>query len=49
MGELYSNTGLGGIKLFNPLNAKLNSICDLLALLGAHPIHHISRIRVNST
>jgi hypothetical protein len=31
----------------NPLNAKLNSICHLLALLGAHHIHHISRIRVN--
>ena len=33
--------------LFNPLNAKLNPICHLLALLGAHPILHISRIRVN--
>jgi len=32
---------------FNPLNAKLNSICHLLALLGAHPVLHISRIRVN--
>jgi hypothetical protein len=31
---------------FNPLNAKLNPICDLLALLGAHPILHVSRIRV---
>jgi len=31
---------------FNPLKAKLNPICHLLALLGAHPIHHISRIRV---
>jgi len=31
----------------NPLNAKLNSICHLLALLGAYPILHISRIRVN--
>jgi len=30
----------------NPLNAKLNPICHLLALLGAHPILHISRIRV---
>jgi hypothetical protein len=30
----------------NPLKAKLNSICHLLALLGAHPILHISRIRV---
>jgi hypothetical protein len=30
----------------NPLNAKLNPICHLLALLGAHPILHISRVRV---
>ena len=32
---------------FNPLNAKLNRICHLLALLGAHHILHVSRIRVN--
>jgi hypothetical protein len=32
---------------FNPLNAKLNPICLLLALLGAHHILHVSRIRVN--
>jgi hypothetical protein len=31
---------------FNPLNAELNPICHLLALLGAHHILHISRIRV---
>ena len=31
---------------FNPLNAKLNPICHLLALLGAHHIHHVSRVRV---
>ena len=29
----------------NPLNAELNHICYLLALLGAHHILHISRIR----
>jgi len=29
---------------FNPLNAELNAICYLLALLGAHPILHVSRI-----
>jgi hypothetical protein len=29
-----------------PLNAELNPICHLLALLGAHHILHISRIRV---
>ena len=32
---------------FNPLNAELNPICHLLALLGAHHILHFSRIRVN--
>jgi hypothetical protein len=32
--------------LFNPLNAELNPICHLLALLGAHPILHIRRIGV---
>jgi len=31
--------------LFNPLNAELNPICHLLALL-AHHILHVSRIRV---
>ena len=30
----------------NPLNAKLNPICHLLALLGAHHILHISGVRV---
>ena len=33
--------------VFNPLNAELNPICHLLALLGAHHILHVSRIRVN--
>jgi hypothetical protein len=32
--------------MINSLNAELNSICHLLALLGAHPILHVSRIRV---
>jgi hypothetical protein len=31
---------------FNPLSAKLNLICHMLALLGAHPIFPVSRIRV---
>jgi len=31
----------------NPLKAKLNPICHLLALLKSHPILHVSRIRVN--
>jgi hypothetical protein len=30
----------------NPLNAELNPICHLLALLAVRPILHISRIRV---
>jgi hypothetical protein len=32
---------------FNPLNAELNLICHLLALLGAHHIFHVSGVRVN--
>jgi len=32
---------------FNPLKAKLNPSCHLLALLGAHHILHVSRVRVN--
>ena len=35
-------------QFFNPLNAELNPICHLLALLGAHHILHVSRTRVNS-
>jgi len=31
----------------NPLNAELNPICHLLALLGTHHILHVSRITVN--
>jgi len=34
------------LQTFNHLNADLNSISHLLALLGAHHISHISRIRV---
>jgi hypothetical protein len=33
--------------IFNPLNAELNFICHLLALLGVH-FFHVSRIRVKS-
>ena len=32
--------------LINPLNAELNPICHLLALLGAHHIFHVSVLRV---
>jgi hypothetical protein len=34
---------------FNPLNAELNPIRHLLALVGARHIVHVSRIRVNET
>jgi len=33
--------------MYNPLNAELDPVCHLLALLGAHHILHVSRIRVN--
>jgi hypothetical protein len=36
----------GGVEIIKPLNVELNLICDLLALLGAHHILHVSRIRV---
>ena len=46
---------ISGIKVFNhlpqyinPSNAKLNPICHLFALLGAHHIPHVSRIRVKA-
>jgi len=39
---------IGVLNDFNPLNAELNPICYLLALLGAHHFLHISRIRVKS-
>jgi hypothetical protein len=42
--SLETGCSLAGHSIFNPLNAKLNSICHLLAL-GAHPIFHVSRIR----
>jgi len=32
--------------IINPLNAELNPICHLLALLGAHLIFHVSSVRV---
>ena len=31
--------------VLNPLNAELNLICHLLALLGAHHLLHVSRVR----
>ena len=35
-------------ELFNPLNAELNPMYHLLALLGARYIFHVSRIRVKA-
>ena len=35
-------------QFLNTLNAELNPICYLLALLGAHHFLHVSRIRVKS-
>ena len=43
-----STLGISTLREINPLNAELNPICHLLALLGAHPILHISRIRVKT-
>ena len=34
------------LSTFNPLNAELNPICHMLALLAPHHILHVSRIRV---
>jgi len=35
------------MRMFNTLNAEINRICHPMALLGAHPILHISSIRIN--
>jgi len=40
------NSAHPGFHCFNPLNAESNPIYHLLALLGAHHIVHVSRIRV---
>jgi len=34
------------ILCINPLNAELNPLYHFLALLGAHPILHVSGVRV---
>ena len=41
---VHYNTFLENLSI-NPSNTKLNPICHLLALLGAHHILHVSRIR----
>jgi hypothetical protein len=48
--NIYTGSGTypGFFSGVNPLNAKLNPICHLLALLGAHHILHVSRIRVKA-
>jgi len=46
---LYLKARLKLAKAINPLNAELNPICHLLALLGAHHILHVSRIRVKAS
>ena len=44
--NLLSSSLLSKYFKINPLNAELNPICYLLALLGAHHFLHVSRIRV---
>ena len=41
------NRGLDGV-IINPLNAELNPICHLLALLGGATIVVVSRLRVKT-
>ena len=45
--EIREQRGYCANIFFNPLNAELNPICHLLALLGAHHIFHVSGLRVN--
>ena len=46
--NVYSSTFYCWFPFFNPLNAELNPICYLLALLRANHFLHVSRIRVKS-
>jgi len=50
--NVSSNTAYGKVEvkshsLLTLLNAELNPICHLLALLGAHHIFHVSGLRIN--
>ena len=45
---MYRENQVTATRIHNPLNAELNPICYLLALLGAHHFLHVSRIRVKS-
>jgi hypothetical protein len=49
--EFVNNFTMRGMNIinFNPLNAELYSICNLLALFGAQHILHVGRIRVNES
>jgi hypothetical protein len=42
------NNSSSVIGYFNPLNAELNPICHLLALLGVNHIFHVSGLRVKT-
>jgi hypothetical protein len=44
--RIHISTEMNLNSIINPLNTKLNPICHLLGLLGAHHILHVSRIRV---
>ena len=44
--SIYSSYIRFLLTIFNTLNAELNPICYLLALLGAYHFLHVSRIRV---
>ena len=46
--ELITHKTINYQTYINPLSPELNSICYLLALLGAHYFLHVSRIRVKS-
>jgi len=46
MMNIFSKICRENLMLINPLNAELNPICHLLALLGVHHFLHVSRIRV---
>jgi hypothetical protein len=48
IGHSTCSEHITALALFNPLNAELNTICHLLALLGARHILHVSGLRVNA-
>ena len=46
--ENHRNSDIEFLGHINPLNAELNPIRHLLALVGARHIVHVGRVRVNS-